>query len=81
MYKIGRKLGEGSYGEVRLATHRQSKSKRAVKVIKKDFMNTDEQTKLINEINILKEMDHPNILPIFEYFSDPLRFYIVTDHI
>lgn len=81
VYKIGRKLGEGSYGEVRLATHRASKCKRAVKVLKKDVMNKAEQEKMINEINILKNLDHPNILPIFEYFQDPVRFYIVTDHI
>ena len=35
-YKIGKVLGEGAYGEVRQCTHRESKQKRAVKVLKKD---------------------------------------------
>lgn len=36
---------------------------------------------MINEINILKNLDHPNILKLYEYFEDSKRFYIVTDHI
>ena len=43
VYKIGRKLGEGSYGEVRKATHRASKARRAIKVLKKEMMNEEEQ--------------------------------------
>jgi calcium-dependent protein kinase len=33
------------------------------------------------EINILRSLDHPNIVKIFEYFEDDKRFYIVTEHI
>jgi len=43
VYKIGRKLGEGSYGEVRKATHRASRARRAIKVLKKEMMNEEEQ--------------------------------------
>jgi len=35
-YKIGRVLGEGSFGQVRIAMHRQAQIKCAVKIIKKD---------------------------------------------
>ena len=38
IYKIGHVLGEGAFGEVRLCTHRETKEKRAVKVLKKDDM-------------------------------------------
>jgi calcium-dependent protein kinase len=34
---------------------------------------------LVNEINNLKNLDHPNILKIYEIFEDAKRFYIVTD--
>jgi calcium-dependent protein kinase len=43
MYKIGKVLGEGAFGEVRLCTHRSSKEKRAVKVLKKESMDVAEQ--------------------------------------
>ena len=38
-YKIGKVLGEGAFGEVRLCTHRETKEKRAVKVLKKENMD------------------------------------------
>ena len=34
---------------------------------------------LQNEINNLKELDHPNILKMYEYFEDEKRYYIITD--
>ena len=77
-YKIGKVLGEGAFGEVRLCTSRESGEKRAVKVLKKDQMDEEETAAMLNEINILKGIDHPNIVKIFEYFEDAKRFYIVT---
>jgi len=81
VYKIGKVLGEGAFGEVRLCTHRETKEKRAVKVLKKENMDETEKAAMINEINILRGLDHPNIVKIFEYFEDEKRFYIVTEHI
>jgi calcium-dependent protein kinase len=36
---------------------------------------------MLNEINTLRSLDHPNIVKIYEYFEDEKRFYIVTEHI
>lgn len=80
-YKIGKVLGEGAFGEVRLCTHRETKEKRAVKVLKKESMDQAELNSMLNEINTLRSLDHPNIVKIFEYFEDEKRFYIVTEHI
>merc|ERR1712166_1224204 len=81
IYKIGHVLGEGAFGEVRLCTHRETKEKRAVKVLKKENMDKTEQMQMLNEINTLRSLDHPNIVKIYEYFEDDKRFYIVTEHI
>jgi len=54
IYKIGKQLGEGAFGEVRLCTHRLSNEKRAVKVLKKENMNEEEIAVMLNEINVLK---------------------------
>ena len=35
--------------------------------------------KFQEEINILKKLDHPNILKMYEFFEDEKRYYIVTD--
>jgi len=34
---------------------------------------------LFNEINILRELDHPNIVKMYEFFEDEKRYYIVTE--
>lgn len=81
VYKIGKVLGEGAFGEVRICTHRETKEKRAVKVLKKENMDAAEQASMLNEINTLRDLDHPNIVKIYEYFEDDKRFYIVTEHI
>ena len=79
VYKIGQQLGEGAFGEVRKCTHRETKEVRAVKVLKKESMDQSEKESMLNEIKILKSLDHPNIVKIYEYFEDEKRFYIVTD--
>ncbi len=38
-----------------------------------------EAKKLYNEIEILKQLDHPNIVKMFEFYQDKGNFYIVTE--
>jgi calcium-dependent protein kinase len=64
---------------VRLCTHKASKEVRAVKILNKTSMSKSDQTKLINEIKILSELDHPNIVKMYEYFDSKKQFYIVTE--
>jgi len=72
-------LGSGAFGEVRVCVHRESGAQRAVKVLRKSHMDEDEKKMLFNEINNLKDLDHPNILKMYEFFEDEKRYYIVTD--
>lgn len=51
--------------------------KTAIKVLKKQYLESEAQ--LINEIEILKKLDHPNILKIFEYYQDSRNYYIVME--
>ena len=55
-YRIGKVLGTGAFGEVRMCVHRESGAQRAVKVLRKSHMDDDEKRMLFNEINILKEI-------------------------
>ena len=78
-YRIGRVLGTGAFGEVRMCVHRESGAQRAVKVLRKSHMDDDEKRMLFNEINILKEIDHPNIIKMYEFYEDEKRYYLVTE--
>lgn len=80
MYKVGEKLGEGSFGTVRKVTHRQTKQARAVKIVSKKLLNSPEkQAWLQAELRILRSLDHPNILRLFESFEDDQNYYLVTE--
>ena len=55
-------------------------SKRAMKVISKgDNCNDEDDKEITNEINILRKLDHPNILKIFEFYSSKESYSIVTE--
>ena len=64
-------LGTGAYGDVYKVKRKKDNEIRALKEIKKSLLiegnNFDE---IKNEINILKEIDHPNVLKIYEFFED-----------
>lgn len=72
-------LGVGSFGEVRKAVHKKSGQPRAVKIINKKCCSPEEQALLIEEFNILKQLDHPTIIKVYEVFSDASYMYIVTE--
>lgn len=46
----------GAYGEVRKCQHKETKALRAVKIINKKCLEEEEKLKMLNEIEILKEM-------------------------
>lgn len=78
-YRIGKVLGSGAFGEVRLCLHKDTQTQRAVKVLRKNLLDEKEMDMLKNEISILKDMDHPNIVKMYEFLEDEKRIYIVTE--
>ena len=65
-YKKKQFLGEGSFASVYLVQSRLTDAIRAMKIISKSSNTSEEdEQEIINEINILKIMDHQNILKIF----------------
>jgi len=52
---------------------------RAVKIIRKDALQGNEKIKFFYEMEIMKKLDHPNILRIYEVFQDNKRYYLVTE--
>ncbi len=72
-------MGQGAFGEVRKCINRKTKVIRAVKLIRKESMSKDEEQSFKYEISILKKLDHPNILKLYEVFEDEKRYYLVTE--
>ncbi len=82
-YTIIKELGSGSFATVHLVEHKTTKVVRAMKAIKKGagFDNDeDNELEIINEINILMKLDHPNIVKIFEFYNSPTHYYLITEY-
>lgn len=43
-------------------------------------MDIEEKTDLFNEVELLKNFDHPNILKMYEFFEDKNRYFMVTEN-
>lgn len=79
-YKMSKDvLGKGGFGEVRPAVHLKTQQARAIKILYKDNYNKDEHDRIMNEITIMKSLDHPNIVRIYEYFQDERYIFIVME--
>jgi calcium-dependent protein kinase len=79
-YKILSRLGDGSYGTVYLAMNIMTKTKVALKKIKKVKENEVDDLEIKNEIDILKKLDHPNVVKILEFYTTDDAYYIITDY-
>jgi calcium-dependent protein kinase len=53
---------------------------RAMKSIKKKSILKEEEERMFAEMNILKDLDHPNILKLFELYQDENNYYLITEY-
>lgn len=79
-YEFGKTLGAGTFGVVRKAKKLSTNEDVAVKVILKKALKekgVDVQT-LYDELSMLNQLDHPNIVEFKGWFESKDKFYIVT---
>jgi len=74
-------LGKGSYGEVYLSKKLNSNKLYATKKINKTIADTEMRRYFKYEINILKMLNHPNIVKLEEVKTDKNYYYIVMEYI
>ena len=73
-------IGRGTFGEVYLTSKQGVLKKYATKVIEKSKYNSPKKMKyLTNEITILKDINHPNIVKFVEIHETSKKIYIVTE--
>ena len=80
-YLFIKNLGQGGYGKVIKATHKKTGMIRAIKFIPKNnlkFGYTDED--IFREIEILRKLQHPNIMKLYEFYSDNEYYYLVNEY-
>lgn len=76
------KIGEGSYGEVYLTTNSITKETYATKKIDKQKITSEKLRQyFFQEIKILKDVKHPNIMELVDIKSSHNNIYIITEYI
>lgn len=76
-YTFGRTLGAGSFGIVRYARDSDTDEEVAVKIILKKALKGNE-IMVTDELRLLQELHHPNIVGFRDWFESRDKFYIVT---
>ena len=76
-YDVIKQLGKGGYGKVYEVKNKKTGELRACKHLSK--LNIKNLDKFRREIEILKKMDHPNIIRIYEVYESERSLYIVME--
>jgi calcium/calmodulin-dependent protein kinase I len=78
-YKFEKHLGEGSFGIVRKAIRKANNEEYAIKCLEKSKMDMEDLYALSAEVEILSQIDHPNVVKLFEVYEDSAKFYMVFE--
>ena len=69
------------YGLIKKVRHKLSNKIRAVRIIKKELIEVqEEETLLFKELAILRTLDHPNIIKLFEFYRDDKFYYLINEY-
>lgn len=81
-YELGRTLGEGNFGKVKLAKNIETGQPFAVKILEKNRIIELKITDQIKrEIATLKLLKHPNVVRLHEVLASKSRIYMVLEYV
>ena len=81
-YKITKKLGEGMFSTVKLATHSLTGEKVAIKILEKTRISKVEDKERINrEIAIMKKLYHYNVAKLYQIVETKLTIYLIQEYV
>jgi len=72
-------LGQGAFSIVKEGSSRTTGESYAIKIVTKAKLTDEDERALQDEISILKEMEHPNIIRLFDVFEEKDFYYLVTE--
>ena len=81
IYKFKDVLGGGHFGTVRISYKRTEEPRKyyAIKSISKKNLTEKDLQDLVKEVEIISNLDHPNIIKFFETYNDEYYFHIVME--
>ncbi|XP_036914359.1 MAP/microtubule affinity-regulating kinase 4 isoform X2 [Sturnira hondurensis] len=79
-YRLLRTIGKGNFAKVKLARHILTGREVAIKIIDKTQLNPSSLQKLFREVRIMKGLNHPNIVKLFEVIETEKTLYLVMEY-
>jgi len=79
-YKLIKTIGKGNFAKVKLAKHLPTGREVAIKIIDKTQLNQTSLQKLFREVRIMKFLDHPNIVKLYEVIETDKTLYLIMEY-
>lgn len=80
-YILGKTIGEGTFGKVKLGTHILTGERVAVKVLEKDrIVEVADVERVAREVHILKLIRHPHIVQLYEIIETRRQLYLIMEY-
>ncbi|KAA0723176.1 Serine/threonine-protein kinase MARK2 [Triplophysa tibetana] len=79
-YRLLKTIGKGNFAKVKLGRHVLTGKEVAVKIIDKTQLNSTSLQKLFREVRIMKLLNHPNIVKLFEVIETEKTLYLFMEY-
>lgn len=80
-YKLLKTIGKGNFARVMLSRHLPTGIEVAIKIIDKTQLNSNSLEKLFREVSIMKLLNHPNIVKLYEVIETEKTLYLVMEYV
>lgn len=79
-YMLGKTIGEGTFGKVKIAVHAPTGERVAVKILEKSRIKDQADVRRVNrEIKILKKARHTNVIQLYEVIDTSNAIYLIME--
>jgi len=80
-FVLGKTLGEGTTGKVKVGFHKGSGFKVAVKIIRKDMLlsKPSVKAKVQREIVVMKLLNHPNVMKLYDVYETSKNLFLISE--
>lgn len=79
LFFFHRQLGSGAFSVVKEGTKKGTGESFAIKIVTKSKLTEEDEAALMDEIDVLKELQHPNIIRLYDTFDEKDYYYLVTE--
>eukprot|EP01155_Anaeramoeba_flamelloides_P043938 Anaeramoba_flamelloidesc37700_g2_i1.p1 GENE.c37700_g2_i1~~c37700_g2_i1.p1 ORF type:complete len:136 (-),score=16.57 c37700_g2_i1:2-409(-) len=85
-FRIGKAIGSGATGKVKLAFHKDTGERVAIKIVHKRVLTSTDPRESVGRARIEKEMatlelmDHPNVLKLIRSFVADKYLFLITEY-